>query len=615
MIRSRLRRPTWRGWFSIVLVAFVVATIIAWAIDYATLHDQIARGATIQDVNVGRLDKAELDKALTKANGIYGRGSVEFVINGKITRIQAADIGLRLDEESTLAQARKIGRNDPALLKPVYWAASLVVPRRAPIKIRLDRTKLVTALASLPGQLPVTEPRLIGSGATVGITPGKPGYGFDPKDVATRIARDAREGDLPIRVTLRARTQTPTVSDEHMRLLAAKAFQMTTAPLQLVTPQKQMTAIPAQLRSWISSRINPVTGEPRIVIDPVKSKRAIEQQIGGIQDIPVNAAFTVNESTVELIPQVNGTRCCRSDTGSVVLGALEQQLPSVDVPLRAVEPEFTTKKARALGITTLLGTNADLPQEFTTTTTTTPVTTIPPPEVPTEPPVPAPPPPPPPPPPVPHVSPVFVPGQSIIPLPNDGNVRANVEKSITQLRGRIVLTGATLSLNQVLGAPSPANGFVAARADTPDGPSMVSGSGTDLVAAALFGAAYQGGMDIPSSQRHSVVVPGVPIGMEATLGWTQPDLVIRNTSKHGVLIWVDLIPAGVRVQLFSTPWTSSVSTARTAAYQGPGDHCLAVSLTRTRALLDGTTNVDKFLANYAPTPVSREDPVRTNCPS
>ncbi len=68
----------------------------------------------------------------------------------------------------------------------------------------------------------------------------------------------------------------------------------------------------------------------------------------------------------------------------------------------------------------------------------------------------------------------------------------------------MLLPHQSLSLNQVFGPPSPDNGFSAAAIDTPDGPSLVSGGGQDVVATALFNAAFFGGLDIVSSDpaRH-----------------------------------------------------------------------------------------------------------------
>ena len=617
-LRSRLRRPTWRGWFSIALAVVIVGIITAWGIDYATLHSQISRNVTIENVNVGRLAPPALESALKKANAVYGPGSVDFVINGKVTRLKATDIGLHLDEAATVSAARKVGRNDPVVLKPVMWAASFFRPRHAPVRITLDRAKLATALAGLPGQVAVKEPTLVGSPDTVGVSAGQGGYGFNPSDVANEIAVDARTGTLPIRVALVARPLSPTVSTDEVRALAVTAYNLTAQPIQLVTPQEQMTATPALLRSWISSVIDPATNHAQIVIEPSQSVQTIERQIGGVQVQPVDAAFTVNGNQVVLIPGTDGARCCSISSGKAILAGLATPTVPVNLPMAPVAPRFTTAAARNLKITQLLGVSFSPPPVSqlpafappvtdppTTTNSTDP--TVPPVPPTTTPPIVQPPP--------------TQPGEFIVPVPNSSGVAPNVNHAIDALRGQLLLPGKSLSLNGVLGAPSPANGYVAAAVPTADGPTWVSGGGTDLVAAALFQASIAGGLDIPASQRHGTAVPGTPLGFEATIGWTQPDLVIRNPSRNGVLIWVDQVPTGIRVQLFSTPWTSSITVKQQLTSSGPGGRCTAVTLTRTRQLLPlsakatATSSVDTFSGTYAPTPGSREDPLRTACPT
>lgn len=176
------------------------------------------------------------------------------------------------------------------------------------------------------------------------------------------------------------------------------------------------------------------------------------------------------------------------------------------------------------------------------------------------------------------------------------------------------MPGKQLSLNGVIGAPDPGRQFVPADVATAEGPTWVSGGGTDLVAAALFEAAYESGLDIPTSSRHGVLPDGVRPGIEATLGWSEPDLVIANPSEHAVLVWADRVPTGVRIQLFGTPLTSNVSTATDRLQFGPRNACLAVTVTRTRVFTDGNHVQDAFKARYTPPPTGRDDPNRVICP-
>lgn len=647
------------------MVTLVAIVVVLWAIDYATLGDRVARNVSVENVDLSRRSGNGLKTALTRADAAYGQGSVVFVIDGEDHPMSAAEIGLHLDEEATATAARQVGRNDPSLLKPVHWVASFFASRHAPVTVRLDRDRLAEALATLPGQTPVVEPRVIGSVETIGTTPGKPGYGFTPEDVAPRIERQARDGSLPLRIPLAAGIIEPTVTDGEVELLAAYARTLTDQRIRLSIPGATMVATPPLLRSWITSKVSPATGQAMLSMDPDAVVPTLRDELGTRVSDPVDATFTVVDSEAYLVPQVDGRDCCAESSGAEILEALEAQadrdstgeqdrsevdspagddpagepdetpgddssedMATVDLPLVDRPPEFTTAKARELGITTRLGTGTDpdpqrvwspdmdrpdhddgddgqeagdgdetddapadtgTPGSTTTSTSTTTTTTIP-------------------------ADPAAE-GQFIVPIPNRRGQVDNIDQAIPRLNGRIIRPGRELSLNEVIGAPSPERGFVPADVQTADGPTWVSGGGTDLVAAALFEAAYTTGLDIPTSARHHVLPAGVTPGIEATLGWTEPDLVVANPSDHAVLIWVDRIDAGIRVQLFGTPFVRSVDTSDREKRFGPGDACLSVHVKRTREFLDDTEEaVDRFDARYTPPPAARDDPDRVRCP-
>lgn len=629
--RFRLRRPTWRGWFAIGLGAVVAAVVAAWAIDYATLGDRVARNVTVAEVNLGRHAGAGLDAVLERADTAYGEGTVVFVVDGEEHRMSAGQIGLHLDDAATRKAAQRIGRDDPVLLKPVYWVTSFFQSRRVPVTVTLDRSRLSAALASLPGQIQVVEPRVIGSVETVGTTPGRNGYGFDPDTVARRIERQAHETGLPLRIPLAASIIEPQVSEDEVKLLAAHARTLTDQDIDLSIPGAHMVANPPLLRSWITSEVDARTGKPRLAMNAESVVRDLRDELGTKITDPIPATFTVEDTEVYLVPQVDGLDCCAESSGAVILEALEAAHTAdhspegdgpddpevVELPLVERPPEFTTAKARALGITTRLGVGerAD-PQRLwrpgtTTTTTTVPgsdpaatattstststTTTTTPSRTPT--------------------AGDVEDGQFVVPIPGRTGQVANVDEAIGSLNGRIILPGEKLSLNQVIGAPSPERGFVPADVQTADGPTWISGGGTDLVAAALFEAAYHVGLDIPTSTRHRVLPEGVTPGIEATLGWTEPDLVVVNPSDHGILVWVDRVGQSVRVQLFGTPFVRTVDTDTREKPFGPRDACLSVRVERTRTFLgDRDEKKDRFEARYTPPPGARDDPNRVICP-
>lgn len=612
--RFHVRRPTWRGWFSLVVILGLALVLTLWALDYGTLRNRVARNVTVENVAIGRLDNPSLRAALDRADSQYGKGVVEFVIDGRPHRMSAAEIGLHLDVDATIAAAHTVGRSDPPVLRPIFWLTSWFTPRRVPVTVKLDKVKLAEALAELPGQTPVTEPAVVGSVDAIGTSPGASGFGFDPDRVAHQIESVARDGTLPLRVPLVAETVEPSVSDAEVDLLAARARILTDRSIDLNIPGRSMTAGPSLLRNWITSRVVPASDHARLELDASRVVADVRQQLGIIVTRSRPATFTVQDSRVLLVPQVDGHRCCSMSSAKTIFAALETEQPSAELALIDHPPTFTTARARQLGITTLLG--AGLPagpqliwkpdartDPATRGSTTIPgsspstssTTTMAPPRRP--------------------VATGPGTGQFVVTIPDLAGQAANVNRAIPLLRGRIIQPGAKLSLNDVIGAPSPERGFVAATVARADGPTWISGGGTDLVAAALFEAAYESGLNIPASTRHDVIPVGVRLGIEATLGWTGPDLVIENPSDHGILVWADRVGGGIRVQMFGTPFTTRVSTATAQNPFGPRRACLDVDVRRTRVFTDGSTETDRFTGRYTSPPEARDDPNRVICPS
>ena len=95
----------------------------------------------------------------------------------------------------------------------------------------------------------------------------------------------------------------------------------------------------------------------------------------------------------------------------------------------------------------------------------------------------------------------------------------------------------------------------------------------------------------------SIYISRYPYGREATLSYPKPDLVIRNPTPHGVLIWTSYTPSSVTVTLYSTRWARGEQTGQSESKVG---ECTRVRTERTRTFVDGRTAVDAFFALYRP---------------
>jgi vancomycin resistance protein YoaR len=182
--------------------------------------------------------------------------------------------------------------------------------------------------------------------------------------------------------------------------------------------------------------------------------------------------------------------------------------------------------------------------------------------------------------------------------PNQPRVN-NIHRMADLIRGQVILPGQSFSVNDFIGPRTAEKGFV----DAPvigENHSFAHdiGGGVSQFSTTLFNAAFFGGLDIGEYQAHGLYISRYPYGREATLSYPHPDLIIKNTTPYGVLIWPTYTDTAITVTLYSTPWAVGAQTDQTKTPQGA---CTQVRTQRTRRYVqDGHTAVDYFSAFYYP---------------
>ena len=117
----------------------------------------------------------------------------------------------------------------------------------------------------------------------------------------------------------------------------------------------------------------------------------------------------------------------------------------------------------------------------------------------------------------------------------------NIQLIADATDGAIVAPGATFSLNDHVGQRTIEKGYVRAGAiingevyccDSP----INIGGGTSQFATTLYNAIFFGGYEDVYHRPHSIYFSRYPMGREATLGWTGPDVKFRNDTSTSVMI-------------------------------------------------------------------------------
>ncbi|MEM7142605.1 MAG: VanW family protein [Actinomycetota bacterium] len=175
----------------------------------------------------------------------------------------------------------------------------------------------------------------------------------------------------------------------------------------------------------------------------------------------------------------------------------------------------------------------------------------------------------------------------------------NIARISEITRGVVIEPGETFSVNDFVGRRTTENGFVAAGVISNGVFSTSVGGGISQYATTLFNAAFFAGLDFGEYQSHSIYIDRYPYGREATVSFGAPDLQIRNTTPHAVLLWPTTDATSITVRLYGTPYVVGEQTGQTERREGTS--CTRVTTERTRTWVeDGRTEVDTVTARYRP---------------
>jgi vancomycin resistance protein YoaR len=343
----------------------------------------------------------------------------------------------------------------------------------------------------------------------------------------------------------------PTISDETARQFASSVNQKTANGLR-VTAGQRVAQIPAStVRAWLGGKV--AANGFDLTLDGAKALVDLRAAMpAAVQKR--NAAITLVNNQVQILPSQTGSTCCAPDTPARLLKAVQQGKGDVSVSLQEDKPEFSTADAQKLGIKEPVGTITEWkgqPQvkSFTTYHACCEARVI------------------------------------------------NIHHIADAVRGTIVKPGETFSLNGRVGQRTTAKGYVEAGVIYNGVHDTDIGGGVSQFSTTLFNAAFFAGMDFVAYQSHTIHFDRYPYGREATLGWENPDQKWKNNTPYGVMIWTSYTDTSVTVTLWSTQNVYGQQTAQTSTKVGP---CTRVRTERTRTWADGHKSVDHVGSTYRP---------------
>ena len=525
------------------LLLVPVLVVVAYLVDDGGRGSYVASNVSLAGTALDGLKGRALDAKIAKvADQIEKAKITVHAPKGGFTT-SAKEISFRVDRKGTARAALRVGRHGNVVSRSWHWLQAFLHDRDAPLDAR-PSTDQVYAVIAAKDKVPhkeAIEPTLKLVKGKFTAVAGRDGNGIDPGEVMAALPDAAGHG-LPIVVDVDRGKVEPRLTLAQAQRLATDANTLSTQTLPVAAGSAQADIPTATLQTWIQPAMS--DAGPHLTVDPKKVPGDLAKLLPNAGKPAVETKFTVDQGNVLIIDGSNGTGCC--DTGAIDLlnGALRHRPKErLRLPLKVVEPRLTPDEARQLGIKERVAT-------FTTQ----------------------------------HPA-----GQPRV---------HNIHLIADTVRGSVIRPGNSFSINGTVGERTLAKGYVVDHVIEDSVFAESVGGGISQFATTLFNAAFFGGLELKTYQSHTLYISRYPYGREATMGWPQPDLVIRNGSPYGVLIWPSYTGTSLTVELYSTKWVDATQSGQT---QSPSGVCTRVKTDRTRKFVsDGHTSVDSVYALYHP---------------
>ncbi len=539
-VRELLHLPRW------ILMAglpvLVVASVFgAWAIDTAIHRDRVVRNVKVAGETVGGLSDVALR---ARVDAIADRiTSTRITIESEIGSGNwvASDLGVSVNAAATYDAVMRTRRTG-TLSRPLNWLSALTSTTSAEIKISVDRSKLEATLNDQQGlrREPV-EPSLEVLQGRLHLVPSVVGRLIDIEEASQILGDVIQQGGSP---TIRVGTVEllPKFSDQEVADLVDTANKIVDNQLELRLNDYQ-TLLPSRLvASWFV--LDTSGPEAELAIDEPLVLPSLEELLMPGNTGAGQAKFDIRDELVSIISSDGGTACCDTSAVGIVLTALGEDplgRPYV-LPNRPAAPREAVNRLKALGI-------VEKVSSFTT--------------------------------------------QYACCV---GRV-TNIQKFAEIVNGNWIKPGGRLSLNETVGRHTEEKGFVIGGFISKGHLVEDIGGGVSQFATTIFNAAVRAGLDFEYYQAHSIYFERYPYGLEATISYPRPDLIITNPTPFGVLIWNSWTDDSITVDIYST---SNVEVTLDEPTEEALDFCTRVKTRRNRIWRDGSEQADHFFATYRP---------------
>jgi len=458
--------------------------------------------------------------------------------------LTVADLGIALEHDATYNAVRQLrtGTAQATDEAPESWVAWSTDPQFTERRYSVDRSMARAVLADAADLgVTATPPRVVVVNGTLAVDLGLPGQVVDADAIVDQVLEGIARSYTRIEIAAELIESEPLAHTPELQEAVNTAHQNYGRSLVVAYGETTHDLTIETVAGWL--QLDAEAAPPKISFDQAHVGPYLEEVFADHSTPFASAAMAVIAGVPTVVASDGSIACCADDVGALIEEAL---LARVQGPLALPSRPAVSREEQAhlesLGIVELVGT-------FTTK----------------------------------HAC-------------CQGRVE-NIHRFAELMRGAVVDSGESLSLNAHVGRRTEEKGFVEGGFIEKGVLVDDIGGGVSQFATTIFNALIRAGMTIDEYQTHSLYFSRYPFGLDPTISYPKPDLRFTNPTPYGLLIWPTYTDTSITVELYST---RNVQVTIGEPEEEMQDFCRRVRTERTRVFSDGTVDVDTFHARYRP---------------
>jgi vancomycin resistance protein YoaR len=512
-IRKGRSAPARREWSSLVrtgakvggavLIAVLVG-LLAVGVVFAGSASEVAEGVTVAGTDVSGLDQERARSELSTRAQRLEAVPVPFRAGGRIWPIAPQQIALQVDWAKAVQAALDKG-DGPIPVRGLKRVQLRLFGADVEPTATYEATTLDKRLAAVARAVddPGRQAALVLRNGQPVVVPGEAARRLD-RAAAERTIVAALSGFRRAPIDLPVVVDPPDVTQTTLARVAAHVRTALSAPIGFVYKGVHWSVPPEQIATFLKL---PQDGETSLSIGGPAARAYFANLAKAVGRAPREVDFSVSSTgETKIIPSRNGRRLDVAATEKAFLAAaLSTTNREARLMVVAAEPELSTARVKALGITELVG-------GYTTY------------------------------------------------FGGDPNRIHNVQLVARLIDRHLITPGSTFSFNKTTGERNAAKGFLEAPVIINGELKNGLGGGVCQVSTTVFNAAYEAGLSITERHNHALYIDHYPLGRDATVNYPDTDLKFVNDTEHWLLVETIIGSASLTVRLYGTPVHRRVQT-------------------------------------------------------